>query len=338
MRANETVLRTLLQGEKQFVVPLYQRTYSWKKEQLDRLWQDIMELAETSEIENHFLGSLVLAPSQTTTASGVQSWLVVDGQQRLTTLSILLCAIRDCATEINPQLARKIHVQYLTNEFASGRELYKLLPTQADRPAWEAVVNKSPGAGGEDKIGNAYRFFRGNLERLHTESENGFEAVLLVEKTVTSRLSFVEISAHVGDNVYRIFESLNNTGLKLTQADLLRNYLFMRLPNRSESVYQQHWLPLQKLLDEQGLVDLIWLDLILKGNRSATQRSIYEEQHRFLENLNDEDRIEEWVISLYHKARIFRRVLVPAEEPNSIIREALDRLRRWKAKVVQPVA
>jgi uncharacterized protein with ParB-like and HNH nuclease domain/alkylated DNA nucleotide flippase Atl1 len=339
MRASETVLRTLLQGEKQYVVPHYQRTYSWKRQQLEQLWSDIESLLlSEAQDDGHFLGSLVLAPSQSNTASGIQSWLVVDGQQRLTTLSILLCAIRDYSYSENNQLARKINVQYLTNEFAEGLEAYSLLPTQADRNAWIALVDGNPLAGGEDSIGNAYRFFRGRLEQASQEYGYINDVVQRIEQVVVSRLSFVEISAHVGDNVYRIFESLNNTGLKLTQADLLRNYLFMRLPTSAERVYRQHWLPMQQLLSDQDLVDLIWLDLILMGNRGATQHSLYREQHRLLGRLASEKDVEDWIVELYRKARIFRRVLRPVEEKESSIREALDRLHRWRATVVYPIA
>lgn len=340
MRANETTLRTLLQGEKQYIIPLYQRTYSWKREQLDRLWSDILELLESSDMDSHFLGPIVLAPSQTMTASGVHGWLVVDGQQRLTTLSILLAAIRDLVADPDARLARKINTQYLVNEFADGLGAYTLLPTQADRAAWQAIVDRSPTAGGEDNIGSAYRFFRAQVEKRELDGEIGQDCNFLeiLEGIVATKLSFVEISAQIGDNAYRIFESLNNTGLKLTQADLLRNYLFMRLPESSDRVYRQHWLPLQSLLDDQGLVDLIWLDLVLKGDRRVTIRSIYEEQHRFLSTLETEEAIENWIVSLYRKARIFHRMLNPEVEPDPTIREALDRLRRWKARVVHPAA
>lgn len=288
------------------------------------------------------MGSLVLAQSQPMAASGIQSWLVVDGQQRLTTLSVLLCAIRDHLKEVDPNFARKVNVLYLTNEFFDGLEGNKLLPTQADRQAWIDLVNGSAHLDGENKIGYAYRYFRGQLELLVGEAaEQGNDYIdyfKKIERAVTTRLTFVEITAQEGDNAYRIFESLNNTGLKLTQADLLRNYLFMRLPTRSERVYRDRWFPIQNRLDEESLVELIWLELLLKGNRSVHKHSIYEEQRRFLESLKEEDEIEEWIKSLSTKASIFRRVIKPEEEPNPIVREALDRHARWGAKVLHPVA
>ncbi|GAA1905711.1 DUF262 domain-containing protein [Streptomyces sodiiphilus] len=318
-------------------MPLYQRTYSWKRDQLSQLWSDITELLDSDSDDGHFLGSIVIAPSPNGTASGIQSWLVVDGQQRITTLSVLLCALRDYCHDSFPQLERKIDVHYLKNEFSQSPERYTLLPTQADRQAWIALLEKSPTAGGEDAIGNAYRFFRGRLEHLlTTDGEPSESAVQKIEQLVVSRLSFVLIAAQVGDNVYRIFESLNNTGLKLTQADLLRNYIFMRLPTIAQRVYEQQWLPIQTQLNNQQLVDLIWLDLVLKKKR-ATQHSLYREQQKYLDLLGSEEEVEEWVAGLHRMALIFKRILVPESESDPKIREALDRLHRWRATVVYPI-
>jgi uncharacterized protein with ParB-like and HNH nuclease domain len=146
VKANETTIRSLLQGERQYVVPLYQRRYSWKRRDLAQLWADLMRVVEAGGTHSHFLGSVVLAPSPTNTPAGVQSWLVVDGQQRLTTLGILLCAIRDHVRDTDQQLAAKIDDLYLFNKYASGAERYTLLPTKADRAAWIATVGRSRAA------------------------------------------------------------------------------------------------------------------------------------------------------------------------------------------------
>ena len=146
------------------------------------------------------------------------------------------------------------------------------------------------------------------------------------------------ISAHVDDNVHRIFESLNYKGQPLTQADLLRNYLFMRLPHRGDEVYTHLWLPLQKLLSDTELEELVWLDLVLRGDDRATQESIYRSQQLRLGPLKDEHAIEQWIAELYHKARMFKRVLDPQTEPNPSLRRALDRLNRWgSATTVHPI-
>lgn len=338
MKATETTIREVLQGEKQYVVPLYQRRYSWEntadKDPLTQLWDDILELGDGPA--THFIGSFVIAPSPSNTPAGVQTWLVVDGQQRLTTLSVLLCAIRDHARADDPQLAEKIDDLYLVNKYAQGQERYRLWPTQEDRDAWMALVERQPDAGGEDRIGKAYRFFRRKLQEFDDPDDD--HDIRRLEQLVTGRLALVAISAHQDDNVHRIFESLNYKGQPLTQADLLRNYLFMRLPNRGDYVYAQHWFPLQHDLGDDELEELVWLDLVVSGDDRATRESIYRAQQARLGRLLSEAELELWIAELHHKARIFKRILDPAIEQHDGLRTTLDRLRRWGANVVRPIA
>ena len=336
MKANETTLRNLLQGERQYVVPLYQRPYSWERKDLRQLWNDLLDVVETDGESSHFLGSVVLAPSPANTPASVQVWLVVDGQQRLTTLSILLCAIRDHVRAENDTLAAKIDDLYLFNKYASGAERYTLLPTQADRQSWISLLERAPDAGGEDRIGEAYRFFRKELVMVDDPEDP--HDTSRIEQAIAGRLSIVEIAAHRDDNVHRIFESLNYTGQPLTQADLLRNYLFMRLPTRGEHIYDRHWLPLQDLLTNKQLEELVWLDLVLGGDDRATQDAVYQSQQSVLSGLSDEDAIERWIDELHRKARQFKRILEPGREPDPSVRKALDRLARWGTQVVYPIA
>jgi alkylated DNA nucleotide flippase Atl1 len=340
VKATETTVREILQGEKQYVVPLYQRRYSWEKKDdkdpLAQLWDDILLMEDADASSTHFLGSVVLAPSPANTPAGVQTWLVVDGQQRLTTLSVLLCAIRDHVQEADPQLAEKIHDLYLVNKYAEGDARYRLLPTQEDRASWIALVERHPDAGGQDRVGKAYRFFLRKLQEVDDPDDE--HDIRRIEQIVTARLALVAISAHPDDNVHRIFESLNYKGQPLTQADLLRNYLFMRLPERGDHVYTHQWLPLQKLLDDKDLEELVWLDLVLHGDDRATQESIYRSQQLRLDAHRTEAEIEQWVIELHHKARLFRRVLSPETEVSPTLSRALDRLKRWGTTVVRPIA
>ena len=164
MRAHEVTFLDLVQGEKQFQVPLYQRTYSWTEAQHSQLWRDIREQGEAmsagTAVSNHFIGSVVIAPSPTLQAAGIQHWLVVDGQQRLTTLMLGLAALRDHVREHGGGDSDRIHRQYLVNEFQSGDDHLRLMPTQADRDAYRAVVLQTPGVDTTGNIAEAYRFFR----------------------------------------------------------------------------------------------------------------------------------------------------------------------------------
>ena len=186
-------------------------------------------------------------------------------------------------------------------------------------------------------MGSAYRFF---LAVLTEGEENGGEAWTgAVETVLSSLLSIVEITAAEGDNVYRIFESINNTGVGLRQSDLLRNYLFMCLQTRGESVYRNHWLPMQDLLGPDNLELLVWLDLVVAGNSRAKQSEIYRDQKKRLEPLStDEAALEAEIASLARRAERLMRILEPRREPDAELREVLERLSRWGGQTHYPLA
>ncbi len=342
MRAQEVSFLNLVQGEKQFQVPLYQRTYAWKDRQLAQLWRDLLEQAEAltsaGERPGHFLGSVVLAPSPALQASGVQQWLVVDGQQRLTTLMLALMAIRDHVRSGDASTADRIHRQYLVNEFRQGHDHLRLLPTQADREVFRALVlGISSTAARPGTVLDAYQFFRTAL--MAADDPDDLDDVARIEQVIRGGLSIVEITADRGDNVYRIFESLNNTGLKLSQADLLRNYLFMRLPRRGEEIYRDVWLPMQDRLTTSELEVLVWLDLVIRGDERVKQSEIYRAQQERLEkiDLNDEAAVEREIGELARRSRHLERILNPEREPDPVLREHLQRLRDWGAQTSYPL-
>lgn len=337
--AKETTLQELLEGSKQYRVPLYQRTYSWGDAQLKRLWDDVEKLADDRRHDptaTHFIGSVVLAPSPGLGPVGVQEYLVVDGQQRLTSLTLLLCAIRDHrhSTEGGDHHQR-IDELFLTNKYKSSAERPKVVPTQADRPAYEAVLNATPQAGGPDRVGATYRHFRSHL--VHVDDPEDVLDIDRIEDAVIRGLSLVSVTAQPGDNAYRIFESLNNTGLALKQGDLLRNYLFMRLPTAGERVYNGLWLPLQRTLSPDELELLFWLDLVRTDSR-IKQTEIYEQQQRRLERLSTEAEVEAEVERFARLGTLLRSVLDPAQESDPGVRRRLQRLRDWGTTTVYPLA
>ncbi|MER7544070.1 DUF262 domain-containing protein [Spirillospora sp. NPDC127506] len=342
MQAHEVAFFKLIEGEKQFQVPLYQRTYSWGQREWARLWADVLEHAEIIEAGEdrpaHFIGSVVLAPG-TMSAGDIQRWLVVDGQQRLTTLMLACCALRDRLRDIAPREAGRIHKQYLVNEYRDDLEHFRLLPTQADRAAFTACVESEPSAGGSDGIGAAYRFFKQAL--IDYDPDGDVDALKRLETVIRGRLSVVEITAEHGDNVYRIFESLNNTGVKLSQTDLLRNYVFMLLPTIGERVYTKIWLPMQQELGAGNLELLAWLDLIIRGDYRAKQSEIYRAQQKRLGEIvhqGGEKALEGEIAELYRRGRLLMRVIEPARETDAELRAALLRLQEWGGQITFPIA
>ncbi|MDR6415568.1 DUF4268 domain-containing protein [Pseudarthrobacter sulfonivorans] len=337
VRAENGTLAGVLEGKKQYQVPLYQRVYSWGKKQLDQLWSDVVELERTLTDDpkaSHFIGSLVLASSPDFGAIGVNKFLVVDGQQRLTTLTLLLAALRDHLIETGESdRARGIDAQYLINVYDNGKPL-KVMPTQTDRPAYMAVLNRAPQAGGEDAVGDAYRFFRSKIAA--ADDPDDPHDLQLLEAAVVRGLALVVVTAEPSDNAHRIFESLNNTGLRLTQSDLLKNYLFMRLGDRAETIYDNVWLPLERKLDSENLELVFWLDLAQRDER-AKQSDTYVGQQNRLEKLKTIEQVEAEVIRIAELGDVLATILKPAEEKHPEVRRRLTRIKAWGSTTAYPL-
>jgi len=294
MDVAELRLRAVLGGDHRYRVPLYQRPYSWTEKQLSRLWLDLTSVTEQlarNQKATHFTGSLVLDLGRA--GPGLNEYLVVDGQQRLTTLSILLCAIRDHFAEHEPDQPGKrelIHEKYLVDKFQQGDDRLKLLPTQADRSDYRALIDGTGDGDPLSRVTTAYRYFRLQLD-LADEPEDPHDIDRILE-AVLGALAFVSITARGDDNVYRIFESLNNTGMKLTQGDLLRNYIFMRLSARGEEAYSTWWLPMQDRLSQSDLETLFWMDLVATDSE-VKQGDIYSAQQDRMHEMSSDQVFEE---------------------------------------------
>jgi alkylated DNA nucleotide flippase Atl1 len=340
MQVRETNLKELVQGEKQFRVPLWQRQYTWKIADHRLLWRDILEQylqligIPPAPKSGHFLGSIVLSPLPPQ-ASGVGAFLVVDGQQRLTTLMVLLCAIRDAAAKKDEQAIERYNELYLINKFQQGDGRFRLVPTQADRPSFVACVDQNAGAGGSDSIGQTYRFFRSQLE-LQGPDDEPFNLEQLTS-VVVERLAVVDITTSHGDNAHRIFQSLNATGVGLTQADLLRNLIFMLLPTRASVVYEEVWRPMERLVGFENLEGLARVDLQRLGIDVAVDDVYRRHQERLEPMAGNEEAVEAVVRDLSRRAAHYKCIIDPTSEPDAEIRAGLERLKRWGAQTTHPV-
>ena len=159
MKAHETILRHLLEGTKQFMVPLFQREYRWKQDRWETLWNDLNELYEEDQPRPHFLGSIVTLPIEPVPA-GISKFLLIDGQQRLTTLMVLLAVIRDRARLQGNELSEEIQESYLCNKFKRSQlSYYKLLPTQVDQEPFFTLIRGKGPPPSNHRLGEAYAFF-----------------------------------------------------------------------------------------------------------------------------------------------------------------------------------
>jgi hypothetical protein len=257
MEATPTLVINYYSGFKQNVVPLFQRPYTWSEKQWRTLWEDVMvfyPVDEANDKATHFMGAVVTMPARSVPV-GVSKFLIIDGQQRLTTISILMCAVRDMLSPEQQGARRRIQQFYLTNDGSEGTEFFKLLPTQGDRAAYASLIQEGSTLMAESQFKKAYDYFK---RRLRGETDDGekIEAKRLLE-IIEKRLMVVMINLSETDDPYLIFESLNFKGSPLEQSDLVRNYFLMRFSvSDQQGVYDGLWLPMQNRLG-QGLTEFM---------------------------------------------------------------------------------
>lgn len=252
LQAGETTLNKLLNTSRQFIVPIFQRNYSWQKSQYEQLWFDILRASKFKEKQNHFIGSIVYI-DMGTPAGRPQQLLLIDGQQRLTTISILLCAIKDYVQKFNLETKlinlAKIKNQFLYNSDEIDEDRYKLLLNVQDKETYIKLIDNTIFTVNKPAINiiKCYEFFYERIEdfiKQHGQIDEIYAGIF--------KLSLVSISLDKdSDNPQMIFESMNSTGKDLSQTDLLRNYLLMDLtPEKQTRLYKTYWKPMEELFGE----------------------------------------------------------------------------------------
>lgn len=342
MRATVTPILKFLEGSQQFVIPIYQRVYSWKKEHCQRLWDDVLRIGGHSEIQSHFFGSIVyMEPEEPQNLGGVRKLLVIDGQQRLATLSLLLSAL--CRTikkkkidiDIEPEALSKI---YLFNHDQKGKLRYKQLLSQRDSETMmrlldnrELPVNYSP------LLEKNYQFFCGELKHANLE---------IVYRGL-QRLNIVDIMLTRGqDNPQLIFESLNSAGLPLSQADLIRNYVLMGQEISFQTrLYNDYWFPMEEYFrEEPKLFDRFMRDyLTLKTERIPPLKKVYDKFRDYIplkfrdytSLIENPERVEETVKNIFSHAKHYVDLAIPQEE-DQLLRECLKDIQELDVAVVYP--
>jgi len=241
----------LLNGQYQYIIPVYQRKYSWLAEvQCVRLWKDIVNMVKQHK-QHHFVGSIV-SVAEKYSLMGVQKRLIIDGQQRMTTLSILMIALRDYLVEqgAGEEVEENINM-VLKNPSRKGDDSYKMLLTDTDRDIMIKLVDKLPIGEDEDsKIYTNYLYFKQKVAEGILTPDEVYESI--------SKLDIVGIvlDRAQGDDPQLIFESLNSTGMDLSKSDLIRNYILMGLDNdEQKSIYNNYWKPFEKNFPTQDGTD-----------------------------------------------------------------------------------
>lgn len=254
MQAINRPFTDIINGNRQFVIPVFQRDFSWTREQCAQLWRDVLRASVAEAHSGHFMGSIVYVGADLTSA--FQSWLLIDGQQRLTTLTVLMIALRDhiqatgwSGSDDGPTTGR-IDAYYLKNLQETGSRQYKLILRDTDDATLKRLVGgKSPAeldVEYSELLVEAYEFFRSVLHAPDCDPERVYRGV--------ARLNVVDVTLDRGvDNPQLVFESMNSTGIDLRQSDLVRNYLLMGLDESEQTrLYVEYWSRIEVLFRTSG--------------------------------------------------------------------------------------
>lgn len=268
----------LLNGNTQFIVPVYQRKYSWLKDkQCARLWKDIVEM-EKSGKRQHFVGSIVnIAESKS--PMGIQKYLIIDGQQRMTTLTILMIALRDHLKEnpdedVDPDT---LTTMLLKNIGQKGDNRYKMMLTESDKDILIKLIDQSPISDTEDSnIYLNYLYFKQQIANSELAPQQIYESIAKLQ------IISITLDREDGDDPQLIFESLNSTGMDLSQSDLIRNFILMGISNDEQiDIYNNYWSPVEKTFpSETRSADLDTFFrhyLMMKTGHFVMKEEIYDE-------------------------------------------------------------
>ncbi len=328
-----------------FVIPVYQRPYSWGEEQCLQLWDDVLSVGRRPE-DRHFTGSVVWVQDGTMSASGVTPLLLIDGQQRITTLTLLIAALADYSRSHPEKQLRFSHREilgrgYLIDEYKPNDDRYKLTLSQGDKATLKSllenladpdakVVEESP------RIIENFELFKKRIAAL--EDPN-------IVWDGIQRLDIVSISLDAGkDNPQLIFESMNSTGKDLSSADLIRNYVLMGLPREEQDkLYLNHWRAIEETLGADSYDEVFdgfvrdYLT-VLYAPESLAQRDVYPIFKRHVvDNGYDKDgRIIDLLKQMEDFARYYSCITSGAE-PDAKLKAALDSVARLDITVTYPL-
>jgi uncharacterized protein with ParB-like and HNH nuclease domain len=338
MEAHDTDILELLDGNKQFAVPIFQRRYNWEKKHCEKLWNDILNLGKGNTDQSHFLGSIVYIDPKVSNTSKVRELQVIDGQQRLTTLTLLLAALsRSIAgQDLDIDITSEELSDYYLNVRRNDELRYKQLLTRHDKDTliqllngdnqeWFQITNqdekgtliqlvedeKLPASAAPRLVEN-YRFFEAKLKEADLKSVYAGIQRLRVVDVVLDRPD---------DNPQLIFESLNSTGRELSQTDLIRNYVLMgQKPDFQNRLYKVYWLPMEQRFGDQytDSFDRFIRDyLTLETRQIPKVDSVYERFKAYVqERMNSEalETIEPIIADISRYSNHYVRIALGEEE------------------------
>ncbi|QWR77648.1 DUF262 domain-containing protein [Candidatus Magnetomonas plexicatena] len=337
MKATENNLsRFLSVTDTQFHIPVYQRNYDWTLKHCQQLLNDIINVGKDDKATSHFIGSIVYIHDDVYSASSIRELLIIDGQQRLITVTLIYISLMHLAKDLNKQqMFDKINESYIINKFAKEEEKLKLKPTENNNKLLKLLIQ---GENLQDhaeysKLRMNYLFFRKNI------SESNHEVIL----DGLNKLVYVDVALErQKDSPQKIFESLNSTGLALSQADLIRNYILMGLQPRPQAkFYNNYWkdielLALNESNREDKVSDFVRDYLTMKKREIPNKSDVYKIFKDIFTLEGNVTEIENLLAHLKKYAAYFNKLLNPSKEPDKEIQNRLRNIDKLEINVVYP--
>ena len=334
MKATETNLLSFLNRSHQFTIPIYQRTYSWTERECKQFWDDVLRTGKKDSIPSHFIGSIVYIEEGIYQVSHQSPLLVIDGQQRLTTVSLIIEALaRRCADrEPLPGFSeRKLRNYYLCNPEEQGESYYKLLLTQTDKQSLLSLVKQGAWpANFSKRIKENFEFFEKKINELSDLKPlcKGLEKLIIVDISLSRDQ----------DKPQLIFESMNSTGRELSQADLIRNFILMGLEKKHQkNLYENHWRPME--LDFGQEADFEHFDqfmrhyLTIKTGDIPNKNKVYE---RFKEYYRNNSNSADNVVKEMQSFVTYYCSMALDKETDKNLKAAFNDLKELKVNVSYP--
>jgi len=338
MKATEAKLLAFIKKSPQFVIPIYQRTYSWTEKECRQLWDDILRTGSNDDITAHFVGSIVYIEKGLYQVSSQSPLLVIDGQQRLTTVTLLITALANALDDTEPVEGfsqRKLRNYYLLNPEEDGEQHFKLILSQTDKDSLIAILNKS-----EQPKDSSIRVTE-NLKLFESLIKDSKDNLATICKGLAKLLVVDVALSRDQDNPQLIFESMNSTGRELSQADLIRNYILMGLePQLQTKLYEQYWRPMEVEFGQEAygtqFDSFMRHFLTVKTGNIPNQGEVYE---AFKAHARSPDVAKAGVEPMVADLRTFARyycAMTLGAEPDPDLRLAFQDLRELKVDVAYP--
>ncbi len=328
MNGNAQKLIKYMDGaSKRFIIPVYQRNYDWKMEHCKQLYDDLVKVIRQNR-KSHFFGSIVSVQSETGT---MEEFLIIDGQQRLTTISLLLLAIYHllCSGKMvshDRQLTDKILKKYLIDEYEPEEKRIKLKPIKNDQKAFGILFDKDEERIPDSNLTINYQYFYDRIQREELSIDELFDAIC--------RLEIINISLNHEDNPQLIFESLNSTGLDLSEGDKIRNYILMGLPNDQQTkFYEKYWNRIETHTD-YDVSSFVRDYLSIKQQSTPNMNSVYPAFKKYVEDAEPTD-IEPLLKDLLEYAKRYA-LLLRGGHSDERLNGCIYRLNRLSTSVTRP--